>query len=355
MHLPVIHIVRRFGRVGGMESYVWHLAHGLAEYGMQVAVVCEEVCEAPDRRIHLLTVEASPERPRWKSMLIFRARVDKKIQEVFSGQLALIHSHERSICHQVTTFHGPPIEPPRGLGWLSGFNKRFTAWQQMEQDELLGTNVQIVLPVSSLVESQLMSRYPQLINKKLDLAWPGVHPLGIDRIVPVPTRGLDCARFLFVGREWKRKGLDIAVGIVAEFRKSNPNTTLTVFGPNQVMVPRSIRRLKWVILQGWSSSISWGDFDLLIHPARQEPFGMVVAEARRHGLAALISPEVGAGSLDFFNTKIIDLSASAEDWCQAATELVESNLRKPEIKWSWSDLVLKHVENIYPQLKAVSL
>jgi UDP-glucose:(heptosyl)LPS alpha-1,3-glucosyltransferase len=354
MQWPVIHIVKRFGRVGGMESYVWHLVHELVEHGIQVSVVCEQVCESPDDRIHIVEVEDSPERPRWKSMLTFRARVDQKIRNVFSGQPVLIHSHERSLCHQVTTFHGPPIEPPKGLGWFSRFNKRFSAWQQMERDELLAPNVQMVLPVSSLIKTELINRYPEVEDKTKDLAWPGVNPCGSSPNATEP-RGLDHARFLFVGKEWKRKGLDIAIRIVTEFRKSHPGATLTVFGGDPATLPRSIRRFDWVCFPGWASSIPWLDFDLLLHPARKEPFGMVVSEARSHGLPVLISSQVGAGDLNYSGTTIIDLQAPPSMWSKAAEKLLVADAREPELKWSWSDLVLKHIENIYPQLEAVTL
>lgn len=252
MRYPLIHIVKRFGRVGGMESYVWHLVHGLVERGIRVTVICERVCEKPDSRIRLIEVEESPERPRWKAMLTFRAHVDKKIQDVFQGQSVLIHSHERSLCHQVTTFHGPPIEASRRVAWLSRFNKRLIAWQQMEHDELLAPNVQMVLPVSTLIKTQLLNRYPEVEYKTIDLAWPGVHPGELDLNASEPM-GLSHARFLFVGKEWKRKGLDLAIQIVNEFRESHPGTTLTVFGADPAALPSSIRCLNWVSFNGWAS------------------------------------------------------------------------------------------------------
>lgn len=330
---------------------MWYLVHGLVEHGVRVTVVCEQVCESPDSRVHIVEVERSPERPRWKSMLIFRALVDKKIRDVFSGQPVLIHSHERSCCHQVTTFHGPPIAPSRGLVWFSRFNKRLIAWQQMEHDELLGPNVQIVLAVSSQVRGQLISRYPGLVNKKIDLAWPGVNSSLIRSSLSTRTE-LNLARFIFVGKEWKRKGLDTAVRVVEEFRKSHFCATLTVFGVDQTMVPRSMRRLDWISFQGWSSSIPWSDFDLLLHPARDEPFGMVVAEALSQGVPVIMSSNVGAADLKFSATRILDIDAPTFVWCEAAAELIERKTRMPEVKWRWSDLVAKHIETIYPQLEA---
>ncbi len=354
MLCPVIHIVKRFGRVGGMESYVWQLVHGLADRGVEIGVVCEQVCEAPGAGIRILEVETSPERPRWKSMMMFRVRVDQKIRDEFRGQAVIVHSHERSLLHQVTTFHGPPIDSPRGFPWFSRFNKRVAAWQQLELDELLGPNVQMILPVSSQVRGQLTSRYPKIIEKKIDLAWPGVNPSGVDSSVSTRT-DLGQVRFVFVGKEWKRKGLDIAVRVVEEFRKTHPTVTLSVFGAEPIGLPRSIRARDWISFQGWSSEIPWSDFDVLLHPARKEPFGMVVAEARSSGIPVVMSSQVGAADLEFSETIILDIDASLAEWCHAASELIQTNMREPELKWTWSDLVAKHIETIYPQSEAVTL
>ena len=354
MLCPVIHIVKRFGRVGGMEGYMWQLVHGLADRGIDLTVVCEQVCEPPGAGVRILEVEASPERPRWKSMMTFRTRVDKKIRDAFRGQAVIVHSHERSLCHQVTTFHGPPIEPPRGFAWLSRFNKRVAAWQQLERDELLGPSVQMVLPVSSQVQGQLTSRYPEIIGKKIDLAWPGVYPSEVDSSVSTRMDS-DHVRFVFVGKEWRRKGLDIAVRVVEEFRKTHSTATLSVFGLDPTTLPRAMRARDWISFQGWSSEIPWSDFDVLLHPARKEPFGMVVAEARSFGVPVVMSSQVGAADLELTETKILDIDAPLAEWCHAASELIQTNTRERELKWTWSDLVAEHIETIYPQLEAVTL
>ena len=354
MHCPVIHIVKRFGHVGGMESYVWHLVHGLARQGVQVFIVCEQAYESPGEGVRIIKVETSRERPRWKSMMTFRARVDRKIREVFSGQAVLIHSHERSLSHQVTTFHGPPIDPPRGFEWLSPLNRRFIAWRQMERDELLGPKVQMVLPVSSQVEKQLTQRYLQLGDKNIDLAWPGVQRSQFSPDVEI-TPDSDCVRFVFVGKEWKRKGLDIAVGIVEEFRKSYSIATLTVFGADPALIPNSMHSFDWISFRGWSSVIPWLDFDLLLHPARDEPFGMVVAEARSHGLPVIMSSRVGARDLDFSDARVLKLNSEIIEWCENAASLIKTRKQKPELKWSWDDLVVKHIETIYPQIEVFVL
>jgi len=68
-----------------------------------------------------------------------------------------------------------------------------------------------------------------------------------------------------------------------------------------------------------------------------------------------MSSQVGVADLKFSGTKILDVSAPVADWCEATAELIQNNVREPEIKWSWGDLVVQHVEMIYPQLKGITL
>ena len=96
--------------------------------------------------------------------------------------------------------------------------------------------------------------------------------------------GLTVKLNFYLSVKWKRKGLDIAIRIIQQYRKQKPGATLTVFGVEHKELPRSMKGLSWVTVNGWDARIPWDQFDLLIHPARKEPFGMVVAEARSFGL-----------------------------------------------------------------------
>lgn len=352
MTVSIIHIVKRLGRVGGMETYVWHLIHGLAQHGETVAVVCEDVFESPAKKIKVIQVSPSLERRRWKSMLCFRERVQQVIKREFKGKRVILHSHERSLGHQVTTFHGPPIDIPSRwsvLGWL---NPRLRAWRAMERDELLCKTVKIILPVSAMIEHALKSRYNFTIEQCVELAWPGVEEDAVPSILPSPHLGP--VQFLFVGKEWKRKGLRFAISVVNEFRRTHADAVLTVFGVVLDELPADITALEWVSFKGWDARIPWVQFDILIHPAIREPFGMVVAEARTQGLPVLMSTHVGAADLNFSLTEALPLDATLSDWCDAAQMLLRIG-KSAEVKWSWSNLVAKHLNVIYPKVAAVKV
>jgi glycosyltransferase involved in cell wall biosynthesis len=346
----IVQIVKRFGLVGGMETYVWRLAHGLSERGFLVSVVCEQVTGEVSADIDIIQVEKSQEKPRWKSMLLFRVRVHSLLKDRFKGQQIIVHSHERSLSHHVTTFHGPPINANGNLNWIQKLSPRIRGWMQMEGHELLSPSVHCVVPVSSKVQDALIDEYPALESKQLHLGWPGVEPV-TECIVPDSFNGA-AARLVFAGKEWKRKGLCRAIEILEAFRVSDPNASLDVFGLDPSDVPKKLRKKTGVRFKGWTSAIPWANYDVLIHPAENEPFGMVVAEGRSHGVAVLMSDRVGAADMTFTNVRIVPFNAPLNAWESALQELLASPDRSREVKWTWNDLVELHCQTIYPQVEA---
>jgi len=346
----IIHIVKRFGCVGGMETYVWRLVHGLSEQGFSVSVICEQVFNEVDSNIEVVRVETAMKKPRWKSMLTFRSRVEMLVREKYQGQAVIIHSHERSLLHHVTTFHGPPIDIGDNLRGIKCLIPRIRAWKRMEREELLAPQVQCVLPVSSIIQEALCSTYPELTGKRIELGWPGVEKssmCGNQRHSTTFSKG----NFVFVGREWKRKGLLRAVEIVRGFRDFNRNSTLDVYGVDSDEVPRAIRELSWARFHGWNAKIPWNQYDVLIHPAAREPFGMVVSEARAQGVAVLMSDRVGASDLQFECVRMVPFDAPLDQWIAGLHALLALTSRSIEVKWTWDDLVDLHSNVIYPQLE----
>lgn len=344
---PIIHIVRRFGCVGGMESYVWNLVHELIQQDVRVEVICEEIFDRFDSRILIHKVAKSPPRPRWKAMQRFRLLVTQYVNENFQNRHVLIHSHERSNCHHLTTFHGPPISSK--TPFLSNLltSRRVSAWREMEKDELLSDSTAQILAVSSILKHQLLNLYPEVSSEKIKIAHPGIHPHSTwqDSESNIELRSKRC---VFVGTEWKRKGLPLALKIIEQ---SSPAIVLDIFGPSNENLPTRVLNHPRVNVMGWKQTIPWEEYEVLIHPAKKEPFGMVVAEARSHGLNVLTSSEVGSLDLGFNNLIAIKLNAPLSDWVDALEELTSnSNNREAECLWTWSDLANLHKNEFYPNV-----
>ena len=341
--LTVTQIVRRFGPVGGMESYVYELTRALLARGVRVNILCEEVHHSlGDTTIYQLdkTVKA---RPRWRAMLGFRDAVWQFLKTQPAGSMGVIHSHERSIQHHVTTFHGPPINGGFWFYLPKQLNRRIDAWRGMERAELLGDSVRCVVPVSNLIGDALIAEYPEVASRLLAPGWPAP---GRAKPNPPQTGLAEDGRLTlgFVGREWKRKGLVKAHRITRALRHSGIEVRLVVVGSSQI--PRYIQNDKSVVVVDWTPCVPFGEFDVLIHPATKEPYGMVIAEARAAGIPVVCSLQTGASAHGFENLEAIDVRAADRVWCEAVMSL--SGCRsKPQYLTSWERLADQMIDQAY--------
>jgi len=328
--MNILLIVRRYGPVGGMERYVWELTKELALAGHNVTVLCESLCadKAPDG-VKVIAFGTVRPKPRWLAHLKFSKRVSSWVAD-HPDDARIIHSHERTCVHHFTTFHGPPFAKVRDKPWWKRLSLRIAANLYLERRELCGPQVKAVIPNSKLISDALLHYYPGLVNTMANPVTPGVGtiPLRPDRLIEG-----DSGVIGFVGKEWKRKGLDIAVQIVREIHRQRPHMKFIVAGPK----PDDVRHLfrnwhedSYELLGETDSTPLYAQFDLLLHPARQEPYGMVIAEARAAGLPVVISDACGiANEID--ENCILALNATIEDWAKVC-ELQIGHLSKPLIR-----------------------
>jgi UDP-glucose:(heptosyl)LPS alpha-1,3-glucosyltransferase len=157
-------------------------------------------------------------------------------------------------------------------------------------------------------------------------------------------------RLLFVGKEWKRKGLDRAVEIIQALRATDSGYTLTVMGVDPTEVPSRWRRLDGVIWVGWKPSVPYADYDILVHPARQEPFGMVVLEARAAGLGCVITDVVGAGECDLQVIAMLPGDAAISEWVRATQALIDQPISY-QASQSWDDVATYYLQQVYPLVR----
>lgn len=342
MTLRVLHVVRRFGCVGGMETYVWHLAHELAERGLSVEVLCQSVEGDADPKITLHRLQPSPMKRRWKAMRDFRQKCDEFWRAYPDKDQVVVHSHERCSFHHVTTFHGPPMKAWSETPWYQKISPRVRAWHQWEASEVCGSSVRRVVPVSTLGKKSLAQLYPQCSDHLIDPIEPGLMSKSGQSFSGVG----DSIRAVFVGKEWKRKGLVRALAVLAALRSRGVAITLDVFGPGYSDLD-GLHLPNWVSLIGWSVSVPYSNYDILIHPATQEPFGMVVPEALVAGCRVLMSDNVGAASISHECAIVVSLECSDQEWGQALLALVKLRDVEPFRFHRWSDVAKIYVDRVY--------
>ncbi len=343
--MKILHVVRRYGPVGGMERYVWEVTRELAALGHEVEVVCERCHAEKPAGIAVHELGEIAPRPRWLSLLRFGSRVARWLR-AHPHEGWLIHSDERLGVHQVTTFHGPPFATVLDRPLWRRLSLRVAMQLFLERREL--ATARAIVPNSSVIKEQLAHYYPEFASKLTAPIVPGVAPAAPRAWHPAPRDG---GIIGFVGKEWQRKGLPLAVQVAAELRRARPNLELWVAGP----APEEVQHLfaGWqggYKLLGWrSGSAHFEQFDMLLHPARAEPYGMVITEALaaavpvvvsdRCGAAEQVAPEAGA---------VLPLDAPLQQWVEAVAGQLDRVQAPPRFVRGWRD-VAREYETIYQQ------
>lgn len=345
--MKLLHIVKRYGPVGGMERYVWELTHGLRQLGHEVTVLCERCHVAKPDGIEVVELGETAKRPRWLSQVRFSARVSRWLER-HPDPSRLIHSHERVGVHDITTFHGPPFATVFDKPWWRRISLRVWVRLYLERREL--ETARVIVPNSAFISRQLAHYYPEMAAKLSEPVVPGVLPIRQREGREVPADG---GVVCFVGWEWERKGLPLARDVVRTLRRERPNLELWVVGPN----PAELQPLfaDWqggYRLLGWrADSDYFSEVDVLLHPAIAEPYGMVISEAMaarvpvvvsdRCGAAAEVGPDSGA---------VVPLEAPPEDWAAAVAQQLHRSSPPPLYTRGWHDVAADY-EKIYTLLR----
>ena len=341
--MKIIHIVRRYGPVGGMERYVWETTRELAKLGHQVQVLCEHCVAEKPQGIAVHELGKMIYRPRWLYYWRFGRRVEKWLR-VHPQPGWLIHSHERVGAHHVTTFHGQPFASVRDKPWWKSCSLRVAMQLSMERRELRVAHR--IVPNSEITSRQLAHYYPEYAHKLTRPVVPGVIPDFVRIPRSVPQAG---GIIGFVGREWQRKGLPLVVEIAAQLRNERPQLELWVIGPNK----REVRHLfaNWeggYRLFGWCSNYSpFREIDVLLHPAKAEAYGMVISEAMAARMPVVVSNACGAAAqVNVEAGEVVALDAPVQQWVIAVARQLDRTEAPPAFVRGW-DGVAAEYETIY--------
>lgn len=343
MKMNIVHVVKRYGPVGGMERYVWEVTCELSQLGHSVTVLCERCHVEKPAGINVVELGETAKRPRWLSQVRFSRRVTNWVQaNPCLGRV--IHSHERVGVHDVTTFHGPPFATIYEKGWWRFISLRVWVRLYLERREL--ETAKIIVPNSSFISRQLSHYYPEMAEKLSVPIVPGVLPVRQREQRHVPCDG---GVVCFVGWEWQRKGLPMAAEIVAALRRTRPNLELWVVGP----VPAELESLfsGWnggYRLLGWRSDNDYfAEVDALLHPAKAEPYGMVISEAMAARVPVVISDVCGAAEhVGSDAGAVLSLDAPIEAWCHAVEQQLNREDPVPQFERSWRN-VAQEYEALY--------
>ncbi len=312
--MRVVQIVRRFGPVGGMEAYAWHLTRELAQRGIEIHVVCETHETDPIPGVTVAALGGTRPFPRWWHHLCFSRRVAKYRQQ-HGKPNDIWHSHECVTCAEIGTFH----TTAHGAGDSNAWHKRLDpTWhmnQWLERRVINSVPLNHMVAVSEMVREQLRKAHPHNSQKLTKVIFPGVEPPS--ERSPLP------AEFMlgFIGREWERKGLRR----VLEILRAIPEAKLLIAGvPNDEISGLLGGIQDRVELLGWINDPEdfYKRIRLLIHPAKLEAYGMVVPEALARGIGVLTSEATGASVAVGASGRVLPHHAPTQQWIQATRDLL---------------------------------
>ena len=350
----IVQLVRNWGPVGGMESYVWHLSHALALLNYRITVVCEKSHEVKvAANIEVIETGVLPPKPRWILYWRFANRVEAVVQSILSRGQCIVHSHERCISHDLTTFHTMPFAGIKEKSIWRRLSIRVWAYLRMEARELGAppySPVRIV-PVSTVIADTIARYYPSLVSQITAPISPGVMAMSTrpQRIVPE-----DGGTIGFIGKEWGRKGFTLFMQIATQLQKQRPHLRLIVLGPEHAEVVDQCRNYPSAIeFLGWQSSASFfQDLDLLIHPASSEAYGMVIAEAMACHVPVLVSDACGAAvDVSERHGTVLSLHHSVSQWAQAGDALLRNTQSMTGYLRPWAQVAAEYET----QYQAISL
>ncbi len=338
--MRVVQIVRRFGPVGGLEGYAWQLTRALAARGHDLAVVCETDESEPITGVTVTALGTMRPKPRWLHYLRFGRRVAMQ-RRARSVQDEIWHSHEMITCADVCTFHSTA----HGVGERALHKRLDPTWhinRWLERRTMAASSLRAMVPVSLLVRAQLAAAHPRWANRLANPIRPGVEkPNLIEMNESGPVMG-------FIGREWKRKGLPR----VLEMLRAMPEARLVIAGVPREEIARLLVGLEnRVELLGWVKDPNefYSRIRLLVHPAKLEAYGMVVAEALARRIPALVSEATGASTDIGKAGRALPYTAPTSSWVDSAHELLsQPSVEFPSIR-SWAE-VAEEYDTLYQTL-----
>jgi len=341
--MQVIQIVKRFGLVGGMEEYAFRLSIELPKLGFEVTVLCEKSFYEDFPTLKVVELGETI-KPRWFSHYRFSQKVTKWLAENPNKE-RIVHSHERQLNHNVTTFHTTPFGHDRSP-FFCFLSLRNYFYEQLERRELNGCNVQAVIPVSNRLGEMILKKHPTTKENLSDPIYPGVHLANEN-----PTRNLvplDGGTIGFIGKEWKRKGLSKVVQLWRDLKKIRPNLCLKVAGPQKEEVQSlfSSDEVDYELLGYVNDKPKFFEsIDVLVHPAKLEAFGMVITEALSFGVPVLCSSECGAAEIvsERYKSSAMSYQIKNELWLTELESILTDNKRMKVYSRSWEQVAQEYL------------
>lgn len=288
---------------GGAERYAANLCRELCQMGHQVWVLAEIFADDihPDL-IHIpIKVNRTTSSQR---TLSFHNNAQRALQELeVDAVLALSRSFPADAFRVSDPLHRFWMKiryPGRIHRFLQSLNPRHRAILKMERGILDPKNTRMIITNSQLSKT-LIGEYYQYPAERIHVIYNGVDHSQFT--ADTSLRMDEEIQLLFVGQDFKRKGLSHIIDALAIVRNAGHRCTLRVIGrddptPYQSHAAR-LGIAEHITFEGPTRAIqdAYRSADLFIFPSHYDPFANVVLESLACGLPALTTTTNGSSEI----------------------------------------------------------
>lgn len=305
--LKIAILIKSFVTSGGSQRYAVEVARRLLEKGHSIDLYTREVDESLTAGMTLYRV---PERWMFSSAFALYSFATLASRMLASRRYDVIHTHERGpIPADIATLHSFCF---RGAGYLD-----FSLWKRivqvyltprswlhlwLEKKMMAAANL---VAVSDVIREDVRRHYKR--DDRIAVITPGVdadffHPAWIrENREEIRSRANISSRervILFVGTEFRRKGLDLLLPAIPD----GVRLVVVGRGENHEYYRKMVEKCGLagrVDFVGLATDVRpyYAMADVVALPTRSEAFGMTVLEAMACGLVTVTHSGAGASSL----------------------------------------------------------
>jgi len=309
-------VTRQFSKSGGLELYTHKLVEGLLAHQEKVTVICEQNDSTLlHPNLTVVTFPAPNPGLNKSAKIDYYLRVaSEKVKSI--GPFDVVHSQHFPVCGaDAVTFHNHSVfrVSESGFAWegfLNNFKKAFVpAYKSRSRvDAMLMSQSKARLFPSRVCRDDFLRHYGKAGAKDEGcfVAYPGFLGDESTHEAPVQSKRFPVNQdfvFLFVGRGFRKKGLDVLLDSFRLLNAGQKNIKLLIAGLNAK--PWDKARLKRL---GLANQVQYLGFrkdmpavyaqaQAVVLSSRLEPFGMAALQAMAHGLVPIVAESCGVAEL----------------------------------------------------------
>lgn len=301
-------VVCHFSPAGGLELYTWKMVTGLLDRGLRVTVFAEEHEPFAHPKLTIRGIEGVSSAGKSDKILAGSAQIKRALATV--PDLDLLHSQHYGVDNaDVVTLHNHTIGrlSDVGFAWERRLNdmkqKLSKAYQARDKsDQLLCGAARCLVFPSMAMQQDFFRRFPSLHQRSAP--YVVAHP-GADLQDVSNRKGSEPApfTFLFVGRGFRKKGLDVLLSACEALKRDGKNFQLLIAGMSEKPIDGvrlSTKGLRnHVRFLGFCNDMAavYARAQVIVLPSRVEPFGMAPIQAMRFGLVPIVSRVAGVAEV----------------------------------------------------------